>query len=262
MSRVSVGNGSINYAIDGDGPWLTLLHGFSQSLDIWEPQIKRLAGSFRLLRIDLRGHGDSVIPDARYGLVEYAADVLAVLDALDIGATHLWGTHTGAGVGLLLAIEQPQRIATLALEGAIIPGAPQPDVDTWQARVREVAQRDGVPAARQIWFEQSPFFNGIARPDEHRAIVDTFRGVPWLETKPARSVPDVKVKLSTIRQHTLIINGARDLPEFLVTAERLERTLPNARRYIIPDAGPFPAWDAPDAVTPLVAQFLEAEMQA
>ncbi|HYI16102.1 MAG TPA: alpha/beta fold hydrolase, partial [Thermomicrobiales bacterium] len=125
MGQITVGDGHINYEVEGDGPWLTLLHGFSQHLAVWDPQVRRLAGAFRLLRVDLRGHGGSSIPNAAYGPVEYAADVLAVLDRLGIGATHLWGTHTGAGVGLLLAGQQPERVATLALEGAVIPGTSQ-----------------------------------------------------------------------------------------------------------------------------------------
>lgn len=257
MSYIAVRDGHINYQVDGDGPWLTLLHGFSQSLDVWNPQVTRLARSFRLLRIDLRGHGGSSVPNAAYGPVEYASDVLAVLDTLGIGATHLWGTHTGAGVGILLAIQHPERIAMLALDGAVIPGTPQPTVEEWQVRAREIARRDGIPVATRFWFEQSPFFTGIAQPEEQRAIVETFSGAPWLSDEPAQPVPDVRAMLSSIRHHTLIVNGANDLPEFLATAELLEREMPNARRYLIPDAGPFPAWDAPDAVTPLVAQFFE-----
>lgn len=257
MAHIQVGDIEISYALDGDGPWLTLLHGFSQSLRLWEPQVERMARAFRLLRIDLRGHGDSSAPAGGYGPVEYATDALAVLDALDIGATHLWGTHTGASVGLLLAAQRPERIATLVLEGAVIPGQPEPFVDEWQARAREVALRDGVPAARRFWVEQNPAFSDIRRAVEHRAIVDSFSGAPWLAINPALPVPDLQTALPSIRHSTLIVNGANDLPTFLTRAETLERELPHARRYLIPNSGPFPAWDAPDAVTPLVAQFLE-----
>ena len=257
MARVSVGNVEINYEVDGDGPWLTMLHGFSQNLSIWNPHVERLAGSFRMLRIDLRGHGGSSAPSGGYGVVEYATDVLAVLDRLGIGTTHLWGTHTGAGVGLLLATQHPDRLAMLVLDGAVIPGHPQPAVDEWLARAREIALRDGVPAARQFWFEQTPFFSGFDRDTEHRAIIDTFTGAPWLATEPSLPIPDIRASLSGIRHHTLIINGAKDLPEFLDRAELLERELPHARRYLVPGAGPFPFWEAPNAVGPLVAQFLD-----
>lgn len=259
MHDVRVGDVTIHYAIDGEGPWLTLLHGFSQSLRIWEPQVARLNHAFKLLRIDLRGHGHSSAPSGGYGPVEYAADVLGALDALGIGATHFWGTHTGAGVGLLLAVQHPDRIATLAIDGAVIPGQPEPSVDAWQARAREIALRDGVAAARAFWFEQTPFFTGTRRADEHRAIVDTFSGAPWLATETPLPIPDIRPALPTLRPPALIINGAGDLPSFLTRAAFLERELPNAQRYLIPNAGPFAAWDAPDAVTPLVAQFIDEE---
>jgi len=257
MGTISLQDADIHYELDGAGPWLVLVHGFSQNLEIWQPQVDRLADSFRLLRIDLRGHGGSVARHGGYGPVEYAGDILGVLDALNIGATHYWGTHTGAGVGLFLAAQHPERIATLVLDGAVIPGEAQPTVDVWQANAREIAGRDGVEAAVQHWFEESPFFSTTHRPDEHRAIIDRFNGAPWLTTTAPRPVPDIRSALPQLRQHTLIVNGANDLPEFHTTAATLEQEIPHASRYVVPDAGPFAAWDAPDAVTPLVAQFLE-----
>jgi 3-oxoadipate enol-lactonase len=263
MPRVRSGAIEIHCHVEGAGPWLTLLHGFSQDLHVWDAQVERLAGRFRLLRIDLRGHGGSSAPANGYGPVEHAADLLAVLDALSIAATHLWGTHTGAAIGLLLAIEHPDRVGSLVLEGPVIPGVATPAVDEWQSRASSVARRDSVAAARSLWFDQAPFFAAIRHDPErrraaaHRGIIDRFSGAPWLATEPALPVPDVRNRLSSIRHRTLIVNGAADLPEFLATAELLERELSSSRRYLVPAAGAFPAWEAPDAVTPLVAQFLD-----
>ena len=78
MGHITLGDVHIHYQIDGDGPWLTLVHGFSQHLHVWQPQVVRLADTYRLLRIDLRGHGGSSSPSEGYGPVEYAADVLGV----------------------------------------------------------------------------------------------------------------------------------------------------------------------------------------
>lgn len=259
MVRLPIGEHAINYAIDGDGPWLTLLHGFSHNLHIWEPQVERLADAFRVLRVDLRGHGGSTGPENGYGPVEYTHDVLELLDALAIGATHVWGTHTGAAVGLMLAALHPERVATLALEGAVIPGTPSPVIDDWQVQAREIAQVAGSMAAKRFWFERAPFATMRERATELRAIEDGFSGAPWLATGPSLPAPDIRASLKSIRHRTIIVNGANDLPEFLDTAALLERALPHARRYIVPNAGAFPAWDIPDAVTALVAQFLEAE---
>jgi pimeloyl-ACP methyl ester carboxylesterase len=252
----------IAYVIDGDGPWLLLLHGFSQDQQLWDAQVAALAGSFRLLRVDLRGHGASEAPGAGYGAVEYAADVLGVLDALGIARAHLWGTHTGAGVGLLLAVEHPERVAALILDGAVIPGIAVPVVEEWQARECEIARARGVTAARADWFEQAPFFDGIhadplrRRAAAQRAMVERFSGAPWLAAEPPLAPPDVAGRLGTIRGPSLIVNGSEDLPDFLAVAARLERELPSATRYLIPGAGAFPAWEEPEAVTPLVSGFL------
>ena len=68
-------------------------------------------------------------------------------------------------------------------------------------------------------------------------------------------MPDLTPQLGTLRQPTLLINGAEDLPDFLETAALLERAMPNVRRYLIPGAGAFPAWEAPQAVKPVVTRL-------
>jgi len=65
-------------------------------------------------------------------------------------------------------------------------------------------------------------------------------------------------RLPAIDVPTLIYNGAHDVADFLETAEFLESRLPRARRATIPDAGAFPAWEFPDRVNRLVADFLKS----
>jgi 3-oxoadipate enol-lactonase len=254
----------IHYEIEGQGPWLTLLHGQSQSLDYWSAQVATLAPRFQMLRIDLRGHGRSSAPlTAAYGQAEHAADVLAVLDHLGIAATHLWGTHTGAAVGLLLAADQPGRIASLVLEGPVIPGVAMPSAERHIARAREIAGTRGVEAAIDDWLEHAAWFTEMRREPERRRwldqqrIVRTFSGAPWLASGTPEPVQPLRERLPTLHQPTLIVNGERDLDDFLETAATLERLLPHARRYLIPGAGPFAAWEEPEAVTPAVAAFLD-----
>ena len=252
------------YELDGapDGPWLTLVHGQTHHAGYWDAQLADFAG-YRLLRVDLRGHGQSSAPIGGYTQAHYADDTLAVLDALDVRATHLWGTHTGAAASLLLAAEHPERVASLTLEGAVIPGAPPPSVVQHLRRAGELARSDGVEAARIWWLDESGWFAALRREprrrrwEAHRALVDAFSGAPWLDATPAPEQPNLTPRLAALRQPTLLINGANDLPDFLATAELLERTLPHARRYLIPGAGAFPAWEEPEAVNPVVLRFLE-----
>lgn len=263
MATTGLKDTTIAYDITGDGPWLTLLHGFSQDRNAWSAQREAFARRYRLLLVDLRGHGESGAPDSGYGPVEYASDLLALLDTLDIACTHLWGTHTGASIGLYLAALHGERIASLVLDGAVIPGETLPSVARHMAQAREMALRDGVAATRAWWFENVEFWEGVRREperhraDEHRRMIERFSGAPWLAPDPPRPVPDMTDHIPTIRQPVLLINGVDDHPEFLDAAARLERDLPNARRYLIPGAGAFPFWEEPEAVNPVVMHFLD-----
>lgn len=257
------GDVSLAYDVLGEGPWLTLMHGFSQNRQLWSAQREEFSKRFRLLLVDLRGHGASSAPASGYGPVEYGGDLLALLDSLGVACTHFWGTHTGASIGLYLAALHPQRIASLVLDGAVIPGVRAPIVEQHMVWAREMCLRDGLTMARRQWFEQARFWEAIRRePERHRAaehwqIIETFSGAPWLANEPPQPVPDITALLPEIRQPTLLINGVDDEQSFHDTAERLERDLPHVRRYLIPDTGGFPFWEKPEAVNPVVMQFLE-----
>ncbi len=250
----------LHAVVEGDGPWLLLLHGFSHDHRYWRRQRQMLAARHCVVLADLRGHGASPAPeDVAYGPAEHLADVVRLLDRLGIASAHVLGTHTGAGVGLLLALEYPDRVASLILEGAVIPGAPLAPNDAALARERAIAREQGLAAARADWFQQ-PFFDGVRgenRAAPLRSIMDEFSGVPWLTDAAPAPVPPVVERLGALRQPVSLINGAGDLSEFLDTARQLEHGLPHARRYLVPGAGAFPSWEQPDAVTPLLLRILE-----
>lgn len=252
----------IYYRVDGHGAWLVLAHGLSQNHMVWSEQLPALARDYRILRVDLRGHGFSSAPEGGYGQMEYLSDILAVLDHLGIRRAYWWGTHTGAGLGLLLATLQPDRVAALVLDGAVIPGALPPSVERHFAWARATGQREGVDALLNAWFEQGDWFAGMrAKPVERRALahkdlVMSCSGAPWLSTTPPQPLPDIAALLPSVHQHTLLVNGSEDLPDFLATAAQLEQALPNATRYLIPGAGAFPFWEEPDTVNPVVVQWL------
>ena len=245
--------------IVGEGPAVLLLHGFSHGLAYWRAQRPVLAQTHRLILADLRGHGQSPAPDAAYGHAEHLADVVRLLDRLDVACVHVIGTHTGAGVGLLMALEHPDRVASLILEGAVIPGAAMASVDDALARERQITAEHGLDAARADWFTL-PFFDGARRgaaADEMRTLISGFSGVPWQSAHAPEPVRPVAERLAGVRQPVALINGTEDLPEFLDVARLLERSLPHASRYAIPDAGCFAAWERPEAVTPLLVRILE-----
>ncbi len=105
-------------AADETKPWLTMVHGMSQDRRVFSAQIPVFRQDFRLLLIDLPGHGQSGAVPGPYGLAEFAAGVLAAMDKAGVTSTYYWGTHTGSGIGLLLATRHAERFQSLVLEGA------------------------------------------------------------------------------------------------------------------------------------------------
>jgi pimeloyl-ACP methyl ester carboxylesterase len=116
-------NGSVRifYQVEGEGPALVLQHGFTESLVDWYETgyVEALKPDYRLILIDARGHGASDKPhdpDA-YVLKQRVADVVAVLDALDIAKVLFWGYSMGGWIGFGIAKYAVERVHALVIGG-------------------------------------------------------------------------------------------------------------------------------------------------
>ena len=244
-------------------PWLTMVHAAVLNRRIFSSQVQAFRDDYRLLLIDLPGHGNSVDLPGPYGFEEYAASVLAALDAAGVETTHYMGTHTGAAVALILASRQPQRFDSLALEGPPLPGIDLPSVIEGITGARTTARERGVDAARSEWFEREWYDVMRAHPErcrvaEHLTILGEFTGRPWLDTSPARPVSPVSNRLPTLEPPVLLMNGEHDVADFLAAADTIEQKLPNVQRVRVPGAGGFPLWECPVQVNDIVRRFFES----
>lgn len=245
-------------------PWLVMVHALAQDHRLFSAQADAFCRDYRLLRVDLPGHGRAAATRGPFGLAEYADGVQRTLDAAGVARCHFWGTHTGAGVGLLLAAHTPQRFASLVLEGAIVPGQALPaSARAGIEQARATARTQGIAAARRQWFDDSGWFEVMhTQPERCRAaaqwdMVAEFPGGPWLDTSPPRPVPDLTDKLAELRLPVLLVNGEHELPDFVELADELERILPDVERARIDGAGGFPLWEFPEAVNACVRRFLD-----
>jgi pimeloyl-ACP methyl ester carboxylesterase len=182
-----------------------MVHGFTQSSDYFSSQVPNFRRDFRILLIDLRGHGKSANAPGPYGVEEYADDVLAVLDGAEVEKAHFWGTHIGAAAGLVLSLRQPERLSSLVLEGPFLPGFNMPKVPELIGRARSIAQSRGIKAALDDWFEHADWFEYMrdhpqaCRSKEHKAMILEFGGMPLLNALTARQVTPVTERIADIR---------------------------------------------------------------
>ena len=110
MPLVSVNGVVLHYADVGVGDVVLLIHGLGSSSADWELQLPVLTPRYRVIAVDLRGHGQSSKPVGPYSLEMFAGDVAALIDALDIGACHVVGLSLGAMTTLELAASRPDIV--------------------------------------------------------------------------------------------------------------------------------------------------------
>jgi len=101
--------------VRGSGPALFLIHGIGSRRQTWEQITDALQDEFTCISYDLRGHGDSPLPDERFGLDELVEDLEALRARLGIEQAHFAGHSLGGMIGPAYALAHPERVLSLGL---------------------------------------------------------------------------------------------------------------------------------------------------
>jgi pimeloyl-ACP methyl ester carboxylesterase len=196
---------------EGGGPAVLLLHGFPDSHHVWRNQIPALADAgFRVIAPDLRGFGDSDRPGEveAYRIRHSVADVLAMLDALDVERAGVVGHDFGAGLAWVVAALAPERVEKLAVMSVGHPNAQRhPTIEQrekgwymllfqFEDVAEELLSRDDWKLARE-WLRGNGdidrYISDLARPGALTAALSWYRAniTPGRELGPPRDFPSV-----------------------------------------------------------------------
>lgn len=134
----------IAYRVDDfTPPWrkpqtLLMLHSMLGSGRRYHAWVPELARRFRVVRVDMRGHGDSEVPSPSLALSpdRLRRDIVEVLDALDVAQAHVVGYSAGGYVSQHLAMDSPERVRSLMLFGST-PGLAQTAAGSWIPKIRD-----------------------------------------------------------------------------------------------------------------------------
>ncbi len=252
---------------------LLLLHGFMGRGSTWDRHARAFARLYRVVVVDLPGHGRSGIPpDARRGSVERMADDLAeILDRVGCAPAHVLGYSLGARVALRLAVAHPLALRRLVLEGpsagltSEVERAARRAADSDRA---ERLERDGIAAFVDDW-EREPIFSSLDNLPRARAArlrADRLRNRPnglaaSLRTAGQGSMEPLQPRLAEVRSPTLIIAGALD-PIGRQRAESVAAGITGARLETIDRAGHVPHIETPALFRRLVIDFLKEDLAA
>ena len=105
----------LHYEEYGHGTPLLLVHGLGSSTRDWEYQIPALAPHYRVIALDVRGHGRSDKPHEAYRIADFADDVLALIEHLQLPPVHLVGISMGGMIGFQLGVEHPELLRSLTI---------------------------------------------------------------------------------------------------------------------------------------------------
>jgi len=104
-----------NVKVEGSGPPIVMIHGFSAALDWWDSMVPDLSADHRIIRLDLIGHGGTAAPVSGYSVERQAALVAAILDKLQTGSVTVIGHSMGGEVAGALAATRPHLVERLIL---------------------------------------------------------------------------------------------------------------------------------------------------
>lgn len=255
----------LRFRDEGEGMPVVFIHAWTVDLEIWDPQSAALAQSMRIVRFDRRGFG---LSQGTPALAADCDDLRTLVDRLGLARVALVGASQGARVALSFAMQQPERVAGLVLDGPpgeiggpVAAGDGDFSVDEFRRLVRD----GGVDAFRHAW-RAHPLMKLHTTDSRMRALLDSM-----LARYPARDLlgpgatPTPRVgaeALARVAIPALIVNGQHDTKARLRAGEQLARVLPQAKRILIPGAAHLPNLDNPAAYNEAIRSFLRSRPRA
>jgi 3-oxoadipate enol-lactonase len=237
------------YEMAGKGAALVLVHGLSLNRKMWDDQFSVLAEHYRVIRYDLRGHGNSSNPDGPYSQIE---DLYQLLRFLRVEKAVLVGHSLGGGDVIDFTLTHPEKVLALVTVGTSLGGFAYSDELGARYVERTTAAREkGVKGALQVWFNDPLFKSARENPKvwgRLEPILSEYSCVHWLKRGLfARLVPPAIRRLSEIKVPTLVVVGENDVADFHRIADLLQTNIPRAQKEVIRGGGHMINMENPDA---------------
>lgn len=258
----------------GAGPVIALTHGWRGPTADWPPNVFALREHARLLVYDVRGQGKTTEPEepAAYSMPQYAADLRALLDALEIERAHIVGVSQGGMIAAQFAVDYPERTRSLVISDSTAGnGVDEGPGGAWERELGRgleimegLAKSEGLAALaeRKIAHDRAndPRYFEFPEPLDTRETRDrasytnmsmaAFTGT----ARAIRTRPDLTARVRGLQMPVLIMAGERD--DFLPCAERDHRLIEGSRFVLVRRSGhSIDRW-RPDVWAPTIAQFI------
>jgi 3-oxoadipate enol-lactonase len=248
--------------VAGEGPAVALVHEGICDSRMWDREWQEWSPSFRLLRVDLRGFGNSPLEPGPFA---QARDLIEALEAHGMERAALVGVSLGGRVALEAALARPELVSALVLVAPGLPGHEwsQEMRDAWaeEEAAFEAGDLDAaVEASLRTWVDGPRRRPEDVDPQVRARVAEMQRRAYELavgvEDEEELLVDDLGQKLGEVRAPTLVLVGEEDQPDMHAIAERLAREIPGARLQRIEATAHVPSLERPREFDELVLPFL------
>jgi 3-oxoadipate enol-lactonase len=246
-----------------DAPVVCITHSLASDGGSWAEQVPPLLqAGFRVLRLDMRGHGGSDPVAGDYTMSQLAGDVAAVLDALDLARVHYIGLSIGGMIGQALALEHGSKLIS-AMWCDTLPASPSGARAAWDERMGVVRGANSLQpigdATMERWFTDA--FKG-KNPGRWKQIRDTI-----VATTPAGYLGcsagilnfDFTAQLPSVKLPVLVVCGSDDQGTPASENRKIAGLVPGARYEEIPGMRHFPNVEAANQFNRIMLGWLEVQ---
>ena len=260
MPRFSVNNIELDYDVTGHGEALLLLHGLGSTKKDWENQVPYFSKEFKVVTVDLRGHGETTCPSSDYGVDLMVSDVKGLLDYLEIDKVIPVGFSMGGAVAFQLAYDYPDLINKLVIVNS---GPDFNDMGTTgeqmlRTRTKMLKEQGLNPLAEQIAFNMFPEpgqealrkeFEQRCKENDLNAYYHSF--VTLMQWGMGERIKDIKAK-------TLVITSDMDYTPVAFKSNYV-KNMNDATLEIIKNSRHGVVMDQPDQFNKVLYKFLKGE---
>jgi 3-oxoadipate enol-lactonase len=239
------------YDVAGDGPGLLLVHAGVCDRRMWDGQFEDLARDHRVLRVDLRGFGDTPEATEPHTLGD---DLAAAMDDAGLERAIVAGNSFGGRASLELAVLHPERVSALLLLASGIPDHDWSETlrsyGAEEERLFEAGDIEGAVALNVEMWTRGPYADRVAEM-QRRA----FELASDDYVDPTALDPPLTERVREISCPALILDGDLDVPDFAEVADMLASRIPGAQRRTVHGAGHLISMDKPDAFLAAVREL-------
>lgn len=264
--RVDVDNASLYYEELGSGEPLILIHGHSLDHRMWDDQFREFARHYRVIRYDVRGYGQSSGQTEDYQFT-HAADLVKLMDALQIDKAHVVGLSMGGFIGADMLGCYPERLKSVVLASGNIRKSPGPSNPMGE---EEAARRDkeiaelkakGVDVMKREWFEGLMKSGGTRSERMREPLWQMIED--WSAWQPLHKEVRVIIGMDA---YVALQENRPDVPVLLIEGNApgnrysenpdILNYLPNGRQVVLDDCGHMLNMEQPEAFNQTVLDFL------